>query len=102
MSLSIVWDSEDFEALGAIADTSNVLMRYLPDEHDASWHCLRFLDRWGQAIFNQIQLKWLLVDLKRLHDSIEPIEDKERVSGFIEFVRTAEGETHTFIRFIGD
>lgn len=102
MSLGIVWVTEDWEALAAMVDRGDVLIRYLPDEYDASWHCLRFLERWGQAIFNQTQLKWILIDLERLHEAVEPLDDKERIESLIEFVRRAMGEDDTFIRFIGD
>ncbi|MFN8505991.1 MAG: hypothetical protein U0547_00330 [Dehalococcoidia bacterium] len=98
--LTIIWETEEYEVLAVMSD-EGVLAQYIPGDDDASWHCLRFVDRWGNTVFNQVQLEWLITDLVRLWDIAQPA-DRPFIDRLGEFVRAAMGETHTYIRFIGD
>jgi hypothetical protein len=64
--------------------------------------CLRFVDPWGDTVFNQAQVPVLLSELVR---SIAEEEDKEVTAHLREVFRLvadAKDKTHTYVKFIGD
>jgi hypothetical protein len=64
--------------------------------------CLRFVDPWGDTVFNQAQVPVLLSELSR---SIAAEEDQEITAHLREVCRlvaSAKDKTHTYVKFIGD
>jgi len=64
--------------------------------------CLRFLDPYGDAVFNQAQLPVLLDELRALRGRLHDAELVSVLDAVIAFVRRAEGQIHTYVRFVGD
>ena len=64
--------------------------------------CLRFIDPWGDTVFNHAQIPELLTeliaDVPRQHER----EIKAHLEKVVRLVKRAVGETHTYIKFIGD
>jgi len=74
----------------------------LPDREDASSPCLRFIDPFGDTLFNQIQIPLVVAELeKRLRASGKP-EVKAHCEAILKAVRAATGEEHTYVRFSGE
>jgi hypothetical protein len=64
--------------------------------------CLRFIDPYGDTIFNRSQIPVLLDELRVL-SAREP--DAELASILVEaaqFVERAVDQIHTYVRFVGD
>ena len=64
--------------------------------------CLRFIDPYGDTVFNQAQIPVLLEELQDLRNR-EP--DTELASVLLEvsaFVERAVDQVHTYVRFVGD
>jgi hypothetical protein len=64
--------------------------------------CLRFIDPYGNTTFNQSQLPVLLDELAVLADATPDSSDKEVIRDLQRFLRTALGEVHTYVQFVGD
>lgn len=85
-----------------ITDTEGVIGRSLPDIGDASYSCVRFIDPYGDAIFNPHQARIMIGEWERL----KPVfieRSSEALWGDIRklIVRCSE-EPHTYLRFVGD
>jgi len=88
---------EDF-----IFDSASVLYCLLPDITEADWRCLRYVDRWGNTVFNNLQMTDLIDDLERLQSAADADSEKELLSQIIELARRCQSEVHMYIRFEGD
>jgi hypothetical protein len=64
--------------------------------------CLRFVDPWGDTVFNQAQLAVLLAELRV--ETAEPgnAEYAVHLSRVAQLVERAQEQMHTYIKFIGD
>lgn len=88
--LEVVWDEQDL--LSALVDSGT---------GDAGATCLRFLDAWGDALFNQSQLPFLAAELAALETSLDDPDEAEHVAKVLGLVQRANGEQHTYVRFAG-
>jgi hypothetical protein len=61
--------------------------------------CLRFIDPYGDTIFNQLPA--LLDELRALHGGAAETDFRKNVERLIGFLE-ASIEIHTYVRFIGD
>jgi hypothetical protein len=64
--------------------------------------CLRFVDPWGDTVFNQAQIPVLLTELKQCQQNQTDQEIKDHLEKVIRLVSQAEGRSHTYIEFSGD
>lgn len=64
--------------------------------------CLRFLDPYGDTIFNQSQIPVLLVELRALALRQQDAGLREAAESLEAFVRRADEQIHLYVRFVGD
>ena len=64
--------------------------------------CLRFVDSYGDTVFNQLQIAELLNELHALDGQLPEPELRLALRGLIAFVEAARDKVHTYVRFIGD
>ena len=81
----------------AISEYSNSLPDVVLDNAPPHSCCLRFIDPYGDAVFNQSQLPVLVEELINL-SSLFP---DSGISDLIDYLGTCS-EAHTYVRFIGD
>ena len=64
--------------------------------------CLQFIDPWGDTVFNQNQIPYLLAELRT--DATEQQEQDvlAHLEAVILLVEQAVDQMHTYIEFIGD
>ncbi len=60
MGLSVVSETEQSESLGEVRDPRKLLHQFLPSYEDGTYQCLRFVDRYGDAVFNGLQMDTVL------------------------------------------
>lgn len=103
MGLTIVLQDEKGKPIaGAVEDVKNVLSRVLPNDGDESFRLLRYIDRYGDTVFNQRQLDDLLDDWSRLKDRTQSDEEREVVDAVELLLKRGLEDVHRYIRFIGD
>lgn len=64
--------------------------------------CLRFIDAYGDTIFNQAQLPLLLSELERTASLQTNSEIRSHIQEVCSLVSGAKGNVHMYIKFIGD
>jgi hypothetical protein len=64
--------------------------------------CLRFIDPYGNTLFNQLQIPELLSELRALDNRLTDPELRLALRGLIPVVERAVDQVHTYVRFIGD
>jgi hypothetical protein len=100
MGIDITLEDENGEELNRVNDNHNKVIKLLPHEGDLSSCCLKFVDPYGDTIFNALQIPFLI---KELHNAINLTNDEEAEligNKIIEMAR--KHETHTYLIFHGD
>lgn len=63
--------------------------------------CARFIDPYGDTVFNQLQLPPLIDELSAMARSASSAELRRRLRSVVEFLEASKG-MHVYVRFIGD
>jgi hypothetical protein len=84
-----------------VADDQNFLHELLPPLEDNSYCCLRFVDWYGDTVFNHLQMGTLLEELARLSEEAPP-DAKELLEEIAQLAETCQRRTHVYLAFIGD
>ena len=64
MGVNVQWESEGGGRLDELLDPCNRVAKLLPDWRDESSICLRFVDLYGDTVFNRLQLPVLIAELQ--------------------------------------
>ncbi|MCL4191908.1 MAG: hypothetical protein KJZ87_09185 [Thermoguttaceae bacterium] len=67
----------------------------------ASTVCLRFVDPYGDAVFNRYQVPVLVQELEELAGRVDG-EDREAIQSLLGFLTAPRDWVHAYVRFIGD
>jgi hypothetical protein len=100
MATDINWQDEN----GVVIEECSVWIDWdIRDNADVEHtKCLQFIDEWGDTTFNQYQMPVLIQELESILPSCGDEKIRTKLETLIAFVRKADGETHTYIKFIGD
>jgi len=102
MGIDVRVETESGEVQDEVLDDENLTEKLLPDREDATSPCLRFVDPFGDTLFNHIQIPLVATELeKRLRGSSKP-EVKAHCAALLKLVAATVGEEHTYVRFSGD
>ena len=97
-------EDEDGGFLNGLPDSQS-LVAFLLTPHDSTvgeMVCLRFIDEYGDTTFNQLQIPLLLRELRGAVHRCTNLEARAHGAKLESLVATAEGEMHTYVKFIGD
>ena len=64
--------------------------------------CLRFIDPYGDTIFNQLQLPVLIDEVQAFMEAAPDPEARSALHSLIEFLDRARDQPHIYVRFFGD
>ena len=64
--------------------------------------CLRFIDPYGNTVFNQSQLPVLLAELEGLRAGLVEPDLMSVLDELLRFIGRAIDQVHNYVRFVGD
>jgi hypothetical protein len=102
MGVNVQWESERGERQDELLDPQNRVAELLPDWRDEASTCLRFVDLYGNTVFNRLQVPVLIAELQA---AVAKAADPNVVAhgqAILELAKMCEAEVHTYLRFIGD
>jgi len=74
----------------------------LPNRSDPSYYCLKYVDPYGDTLFNQLQIPMVCADL----DLLEKVSSNEETLRLIKKLKSlcekCLSEPHLYLKFIGD
>jgi hypothetical protein len=102
MGMAIQLEDQQGKVLEEIPDLESFLARLFPSWDDESFHCLRYIDPWGDTIFNHLQMDEVISELRRIRAKTT-VEAERAFVDAIEGMaaRCKEGE-HLYLKFLGD
>ena len=100
--IDVFWENENGDDIGAMTEQFDH-WRYITDwsEHDGTC-CLRFIDEYQDTTFNELQIPVLLRELELLLPKSKDSKAESELKSLLTFIRQAEGQIHTYIKFYGD
>ena len=102
MGFDIRLEDEHGQQLGEVGDPRNLLHRLLPPSADASFSCLRFIDPYGDTVFNQMQIETFLAELARVAATATTGPELDLLQKIRELAERCKSEPHLHIKFYGD
>jgi hypothetical protein len=97
--IRVVLQDENGATIGEPIDVPSALLR---TETDSRFVCLRFVDPYGDTVFNRIQAEYLEADLRLLSRECRDPENGILVDGLISMALACQSEPHLYVKFIGD
>jgi len=96
-------EDEDGHVIESLEFDTGPLSRLLPDFRDESFHCLRFIDPYGNTTFNRFQVEHqFLPEWKRLYDRAESRDDRRLLRAVEHLARRCLEDVHLYLKFVGD
>jgi hypothetical protein len=103
MGIDVAWVNEKHEHKQDVFDPQQCLTKLATSAWPGSQTvCLRFIDAWGDTVFNQAQITVLLEELRLAERTQSESEIKAHLGKVVRLVERALDQTHTYIKFIGD
>lgn len=102
MGMAIQLADQHGKVLEEIPDLESLLARLFPSWDDGSFHCLRYIDPWGDTIFNHLQMDELISELRRIRAKTSVEAERAFVDAIESMAaRCKEGE-NLYLKFLGD
>jgi len=102
MSIDVIRQDENYQEIELVEDVNNRLPRLLPSFQDQSFPLLRFVDWYGNTIFNRMQVEELLGEWSRLYERAQSDEDKHLLREIEALAKRCLDEPHLYLKFEGD
>jgi len=84
-----------------LGDSTDLLGKILPAYDDRNFLCLRFIDRYGDTVFNYLQMETFLSEWQRLYSRVKSEAEKELLSRIEKLARRCQNE-RLYLKFYGD
>ena len=102
MGIDVRVETESGEVQDEVLDDGNLTEKLLPDREDVTSPCLRFVDPFGDTLFNQMQIPLVVRELEHRLRGSSKSDVKAHCEAILTAVRAATGEEHTYVRFSGE
>jgi hypothetical protein len=104
MGIEVATVTEDHTRIEQVFDTFDVVARLAMTRWPKLTEtlCLRFVEPWGDAVFNQTQLPFLLAELRSEVHLATDAKFKEHLQRVVTLVESAQDQAHVYVKFIGD
>jgi hypothetical protein len=102
--IEVAWVDERGNTIEVLGDLNSVIAALAMSRWPklVATACLRFVDPWGDAVFNQTQIPVLLDELRIELAGVLDGKHEEHLLKLVLLVEKAQNQTHTYIKFIGD
>jgi len=85
-----------------IGERVDLLTDLIPDLQDSRFICLRFVDPYGDTVFNCLQVQAILDDLRLLRTTAKINEQQSQIIHRIETLAgVCQKSPHLYLKFIG-
>ena len=102
MGLGIELQDERGETLKSVADPKNLLGHLLPSNDDNSHPMLASIDRYGDTVFNRMQVERFLREWTLVSARAQTPEEHSLVVAIETMALRCQSEVHLYLKFVGD
>jgi hypothetical protein len=101
MGIDAQLEDESGVKIQLCGDPKSYFARLLAGRDLSSTICLRFIDPYGDTVFNRAQSTVLLEELQSLRGNADT-DTRKYIDTAIKFARLASRKPHLYVRFVGD
>jgi hypothetical protein len=102
MSIDCRLETEDGEAVETLRDPRGVLNQLIPPLADTRFHCWRFIDPYGDTVFNGMQMSRFIEELAIIIVGGVPEEASGVLDELGRLAARCRREPHLYLKFYGD
>ena len=103
MGINVVLQDENYNELSPmIFDPAQTFTHSLPDPDDESFSCIRFIDPYGDTIFNRYQAQVMINEWDRLKNTFVETNEEKQWEEIRQLIVRCSEEPHLYLKFIGD
>ena len=102
VGVSVHWRDEHGTDLGEVLDPQMSLSQHIQSSPWSETSCLRFVNPYGDTVFNQRQMPVLVRELESSLVAVTDAGIRQQIAEVVRLLKKAEGHTHTYAWFIGD
>jgi len=102
VGINIILEGEDGVALEQVDDPTGRLYKIMPRYEDSSFPFLRFIDLYGDTIFNRPQMEPFLDEWRRVRERAADPDARQLVAEVERLARRCQNEVHLYVRFQGE
>jgi hypothetical protein len=81
---------------------NGLLGQFIPEADVPNYCCIKYIDKWGNTIFNRLQMDDFIREIKIITEKSKDDKVKALVDHIINLSEKCKNEVHTYIKFIGD
>lgn len=98
----VLQDETCSEISQAVQDPDDVIALSISEFADGGYACVRFIDPYGDTIFNPLQAKAMIEEWDRLKQSFSDHKAETLWADVRALIVRCSEEPHTYLKFIGD
>jgi hypothetical protein len=102
MALEVILQDEDGNPIAEALDRTHFLDHALPDEQDTGYCLLRFIDLFGNTVFNGLQMQLFIEEWRRLYPQAASKEEGEFLATVEALAKQCADTPHSYLKFEGD
>jgi hypothetical protein len=102
MGLAIRLIDASGRTLGEILDSERKLEGALPSENDERFPLLRFVDSYGDTVFNRLQAGHVRQEVERLQQVTGDPAVKQLMEELLQLANECAAAPHRYLKFLGD
>ena len=102
MPFTIRLESENGTTIKEVVDPRGILSHLLPGYDDFSFPMLRFIDPYGDTVFNRFQMRFFGKEMERILQKAKSKEEKDLLVEILELAAQGVTEVHLYLKFYGD
>jgi hypothetical protein len=100
LPFSITLETENHEVIETIYEIKWLLE--FPDASDQNYCCIKYIDRYGNTVFNRLQMNDLIDEMKALKEKSNNQEVNNLINKIVDLAEKCRGEPHLYLIFYGD
>jgi len=101
MGVDAYLETEVGEKLVELLDPKGIIAQLMPLEDD-HFTLLRYVDLYGNTVFNRMQMDQMLIELEQLKNSSRSNEEINYIKQLEDMARRCQSEPHLYLKFYGD
>ena len=102
MGIDLQWEGERGNVLEHISDEQGLVAQILAAAEEEGSVCLRFVDPYGDTVFNQQQIRVFLEEVRAVPAEHLSADAKSHLEKITELAARAQTKVHTYLKFYGD
>jgi len=102
MGLTIYLEGERGQVQASAEDPTNILHRILPSPEDSSFILLRFIDWYGDTVFNRLQMPTFIREWEQVIKKTNDETELALLRQVREMAERCGSQVHMYLKFDGD